>query len=183
MSNWLSKYTSSRYIVIWYWPKTSFKPFTFTYTYICTLLRFNNIKCSNDKIWLITLFYYILGRRGSEDFGELPPSPPLHRTTSMNKVKDRSRLRPRLPRCQSRQSTLDSTSTDEFDCAKEIEIIEVHNLKHNQNEQIFELQKKLTNAEEEIRNLEEKIARFVWKQKNIHFICILRWTTVDYSIF
>lgn len=77
----------------------------------------------------------------------------------MNKVKDRARLRPRLPRCQSRQSTLDSTSTDEFDCAKEIEILEIHNLKHKQNEELFELQKKLTKAEDDIKVLEEEIAR------------------------
>lgn len=112
-------------------------------------------------IYSINAFSCASGRRGSEDFSELPSSPSLNRSTSMNKVKDRARLRPRLPRSQSRQSTLDSTSTDEFDCAKEIEIVEIHNLKHKQNEEIFELQKKLTKAEDEIRTLEEDIARLV----------------------
>ncbi|XP_023311180.1 protein outspread [Anoplophora glabripennis] len=94
------------------------------------------------------------GRRGSEDWSELPPSPPPNRL-SINRVKDRARLRPRLPRCQSRQSTLDSTSTDELDCAKENDFTSVSKT----GEDITEIQKKLTKAEEAVRTLEEEIAR------------------------
>lgn len=96
-----------------------------------------------------------LGRRGSEDWSELPPSPPPNRL-SLSRVKDRARLRPRLPRCQSRQSTLDSTSTDELDCAKENEFPSVS----KNGEDITEIQKKLTKAEEAVRTLEEEIARY-----------------------
>lgn len=65
-------------------------------------------------------------------------------------------MRPRLPRCQSRQSTLDSTSTDELDCAKEMDFMSV-----NKNcEDIAEIQKKLNRAEETVRTLEEEIARY-----------------------
>lgn len=96
------------------------------------------------------------GRRGSEDWSELPPSPPLNRL-SLSKVKDRTRLRPRLPRCQSRQSTLDSTSTDELDCAKEPDHVELNN---RQNLEVTEIQKSLANALGEIQILEEEIARY-----------------------
>ncbi|KAG5888247.1 hypothetical protein JTB14_027929 [Gonioctena quinquepunctata] len=99
------------------------------------------------------------GRRGSEDWSELPPSPPLTKS-SLSRVKDRARLRPRLPRCQSRQSTLDSTSTDELDCAKEPENVQIQILLNNKrDEEINELQKKLFQAEENIQLLEEEIAR------------------------
>lgn len=104
--------------------------------------------------------YLISGRRGSEDWSELPCSPPLSRP-SLNRVKDRARIRPRLPRCQSRHSTVDSTSTDELDCAKEPDNVQIHNLMNaKQNEEIDELQKKLRRAEEEVRFLEEEIARY-----------------------
>ncbi|XP_056631598.1 protein outspread [Diorhabda sublineata] len=99
------------------------------------------------------------GRRGSEDWSELPPSPPMNRL-SLNRVKDRARLRPRLPRCQSRHSTLDSTSTDELDCAKEPDTVHLHNaINDKQNEEIVELQLKLQKAAEEVRLLEEEVAR------------------------
>lgn len=99
-----------------------------------------------------------IGRRGSADWSELPPSPPLNRL-SLSRVKDRSRLRPRLPRSQSRQSTLDSTSTDELDCAKEPDV-EIRNCLNKQNAELNDLQKKLSKAEEEVRALEEEIARY-----------------------
>ncbi|RZC41451.1 outspread, partial [Asbolus verrucosus] len=98
------------------------------------------------------------GRRGSEDWSELPPSPPLTRT-SLTRVKDRTRVRPRLPRCQSRQSTLDSTSTDEMDCVKLSETVELNNEINKQNVEINDLQKQLAKSVEEVRNLEEEIAR------------------------
>ncbi|XP_072376482.1 uncharacterized protein osp [Diabrotica undecimpunctata] len=99
------------------------------------------------------------GRRGSEDWSELPPSPPLNRL-SINRVKDRARLRPRLPRCQSRYSTVDSTSTDELDCAKEPDNVQLHNaFNSKQNDEMVELEKKLQKAEEEVQLLEEEIAR------------------------
>ncbi|CAH0558226.1 unnamed protein product [Brassicogethes aeneus] len=96
------------------------------------------------------------GRRGSEDWSELPPSPPLSRLT-LGKVKDRTRLRPRLPRCQSRQSTLDSTSTDELDSVKApIDVVESNNTK---NSEVVEIQRQLANALGEVQVLEEEIAR------------------------
>lgn len=98
------------------------------------------------------------GRRGSEDWSELPPSPPLTRM-SLTRVKDRTRLRPRLPRCQSRQSTLDSTSTDELDCVKLSETVELNNEINKQNMEISDLQKQLAQSIEEVRNLEDEIAR------------------------
>nr|XP_023020013.1 protein outspread [Leptinotarsa decemlineata] len=99
------------------------------------------------------------GRRGSEDWSELPPSPPLTKL-SLSKVKERARLRPRLPRNQSRQSTLDSTSTDELDCAKDPDNVQIHMLLNNkQEEEINDLQKKLYKAEDDVRFLEEEIAR------------------------
>lgn len=98
-----------------------------------------------------------IGRRGSADWTELPPSPPLNKL-SLSRVKDRSRLRPRLPRSQSRQSTLDSTSTDELDCAKEPDV-EIRNSLNKQNAEFNDLQNKLSKAEEEVRSLEEEIAR------------------------
>jgi hypothetical protein len=97
------------------------------------------------------------GRRGSEDWGELPPSPPPSRT-SLNRVKS-TRGKPRLPRCQSRQSTLDSTSTDELDCVKLSETVELNNVINKQNFEIGDLQKQLAKSIEEARSLEEEIAR------------------------
>lgn len=98
------------------------------------------------------------GRRGSEDWGELPPSPPPSRT-SLNRVKS-TRGKPRLPRCQSRQSTLDSTSTDELDCVKLSETVELNNVINKQNFEIGDLQKQLAKSIEEARSLEEEIARW-----------------------
>ncbi|XP_066141758.1 protein outspread isoform X2 [Euwallacea fornicatus] len=98
------------------------------------------------------------GRRESGDWSELPPSPPLNRLAL--RVKDRARVRPRPPRCQSRQSTLDSTSTDELDCAKDpmdtsLEMPSVP----NGNELISDLQKQLAWSAQEVNKLEEEIAR------------------------
>ncbi|KAH1024624.1 hypothetical protein HUJ05_004084 [Dendroctonus ponderosae] len=98
------------------------------------------------------------GRRESGDWSELPPSPPFNRLGL--RVKDRARQRPRLPRCQSRQSTLDSTSTDELDCAKDSS--ENHHIELavlSDNEIISDLQKQLARSAQEVNNLEEEIAR------------------------
>lgn len=78
---------------------------------------------------------------------------------SLTRVKDRTRLRPRLPRCQSRQSTLDSTSTDELDCVKLSETVELNNEINKQNMEISDLQKQLAQSIDEVRNLEDEIAR------------------------
>ncbi|CAH1130205.1 unnamed protein product [Ceutorhynchus assimilis] len=99
------------------------------------------------------------GRRESGDWSELPPSPPSNRLAL--RVKDRARLRPRLPRCQSRQSTLDSTSTDELDCAKDPIMDSAFDASpvNNGNEMISELQRQLARSALEVNNLEEEIAR------------------------
>lgn len=111
------------------------------------------------------------GRRGSEDWSELPPSPSppsqqqFVRGGSLMRAKDRTRLRPRLPRCQSsRQSTLDSTSTDELDCVvskvvvpESVELL--HNSINKQNVEINDLQKQLAKALDDVQCLEEEIAR------------------------
>ncbi|KAF5287073.1 hypothetical protein FQA39_LY16058 [Lamprigera yunnana] len=97
------------------------------------------------------------GRRGSGDWGELPPSPPLTRT-ALNRVKERARARPRLPRCQSRQSTLDSVSTDELEAAKETAEIELRNTLNKQSAEIDELKKQLCSAVGEVQNLESELA-------------------------
>ncbi|XP_060517884.1 protein outspread [Cylas formicarius] len=98
------------------------------------------------------------GRRGSEDWNELPSSPLLNRLPI--RVKDRVRLRPRLPRCQSRQSTLDSTSTDELDCAKEsVDTVDLHNSINKSQEMIGDLQTQLAKSTQEVAHLEEEIAR------------------------
>jgi chromosome segregation ATPase len=65
-----------------------------------------------------------------------------------------------LPRCQSRQSTLDSTSTDELDCVKLSETVELNNVINKQNFEIGDLQKQLAKSIEEARSLEEEIARW-----------------------
>lgn len=97
------------------------------------------------------------GRRGSEDWSELPPSPPLTRL-SLNRTKsNRCRIGQRISRNQSRQSTLDSTSTDELDCAKittDCSIIENKSLI-----EVEELQKQLMKALNEVESLQEEIAR------------------------
>ncbi|KAK5647033.1 hypothetical protein RI129_005497 [Pyrocoelia pectoralis] len=98
------------------------------------------------------------GRRGSGDWGELPPSPPLTRT-AINRVKERARTRPRLPRSQSRQSTVDSVSTDELDTAKDTAEIELRNVLNKQTTEIDELKRQLFDAMEEIKNLEDELAR------------------------
>lgn len=100
------------------------------------------------------------GRRGSEDWGELPPSPPLART-SLARVKEKARARPRLPRCQSRQSTLDSVSTDELDTSSRDsnDSVDLKNTINKQKAEIDDLQKQLAKAVSEIQILEEEINR------------------------
>lgn len=100
------------------------------------------------------------GRRGSEDWGELPPSPPLART-SLARVKEKARARPRLPRCQSRQSTLDSVSTDELDTSSRDsnDSIDLKNTINKQKAEIDDLQKQLAKAVSEIQILDEEINR------------------------
>ncbi|KAK4880362.1 hypothetical protein RN001_008508 [Aquatica leii] len=98
------------------------------------------------------------GRRGSGEWNELPPSPPLTRT-ALNRVKERARARPRLPRSQSRQSTVDSVSTDELDTAKEGADIELRNTLNKKSAEIDELKKQLCNAVGDVQNLESELAR------------------------
>lgn len=100
------------------------------------------------------------GRRGSGDWGELPPSPPLPRT-SLARVKERARARPRLPRCQSRQSTLDSVSTDELDTSSRDsnDSVDLKNTINRQKAEIDDLQKQLSKAVGEVQVLEEEIIR------------------------
>lgn len=103
------------------------------------------------------------GRRGSEDWSELPPSPPLNRA-SLNKVKERVRLRPKLPRAQSRQSTVDSTSTDELDCAiinkeNNSETVELHNSINKHNSEVEELKTRLNLTLGQVNTMQEEIAR------------------------
>lgn len=107
------------------------------------------------------------GRRGSEDWGELPPSPPLART-SLARVKEKARARPRLPRCQSRQSTLDSVSTDELDTSSrdsnDNNNIDLKNTINKQKAEIDDLQKQLGKAVSEIQILDEEILRLKKQQ-------------------
>lgn len=100
------------------------------------------------------------GRRDSEDWGDLPPSPPLSRTM-LAKVKERTRLRTRLPRNQSRQSTLDSVSTDELDSCKEPDDVEIRNTINKQIVEIDGLRKQLSNALSEMSYLETELTRYV----------------------
>lgn len=111
------------------------------------------------------------GRRGSEDWGELPPSPPLART-SLARVKEKARARPRLPRCQSRQSTLDSVSTDELDTSSRdsSDSVDLKNSINKQKAEIDDLQKQLAKAVSEIQILEEEINRL----KKLHSESLVR---------
>lgn len=111
------------------------------------------------------------GRRGSEDWGELPPSPPLART-SLARVKEKARARPRLPRCQSRQSTLDSVSTDELDTSSRdsSDGVDLKNTINKQKAEIDDLQKQLAKAVSEIQVLEEEINRL----KKLHSESLMR---------
>ncbi|VEN49846.1 unnamed protein product [Callosobruchus maculatus] len=102
------------------------------------------------------------GRRGSEEWSstpgstDLPPSPPpSHRggPNSLGRLKERARVRPRLPRSGapgSRHSTADSTSTDELDCVVKPQLPQ---------QDVHQLREKLAGAEKEIQALEEEIAR------------------------
>lgn len=96
------------------------------------------------------------GRRGSEDWSELPPSPPLTRLPLNRTKSNRCRIGQRLSRNQSRQSTLDSTSTDELDCAK---IVTDCIVEHKSLIEVEELQKQLTKALTDVESLQEEIAR------------------------
>lgn len=98
------------------------------------------------------------GRRDSGDWSELPPSPPLARTI-LTRVKEKTRARPKLPRCQSRNSTVDSVSTDELDSCKDQENLELKNTTKQHNE-VETLKKKLQTAENEIKNLEAELLRY-----------------------
>ncbi|XP_018320497.1 protein outspread isoform X2 [Agrilus planipennis] len=109
------------------------------------------------------------GRRGSEDWGEGPPSPPLTRS-SLSRVKERTRSRPRLPRAQSRQSTVDSVSTDELDSAKDVINLELRNSLNRQGAEMDDLKKQLNEATEEVRNLENQLERL----KKVHSECLTR---------
>lgn len=124
-------------------------------------LQFLPSKSNNQSINPIHRTASEGGRRGSEDWGELPPSPPLTRT-SLSRVKEKTRARPRLPRCQSRQSTLDSVSTDELDTSSGRDSnndIDLKNTINKQKAEIDDLQKQLSKAVGEVQALEEKINR------------------------
>ena len=66
-----------------------------------------------------------------------------------------------MPRCQSRHATLDSTWTDELDCAKDPSDnnVELHKSINKSNEVISDLQKQLARSAQDITCLEEEIAR------------------------
>lgn len=99
------------------------------------------------------------GRRGSEDWGDLPPSPPLARTP-LAKVKERARSRPKLPRCQSRHSTLDSVSTDELDSgSRDLDGVDLKNTINKQKAEIDDLQQQLSKAVSKVHSLEEEVNR------------------------
>ncbi|XP_022901858.2 protein outspread [Onthophagus taurus] len=99
------------------------------------------------------------GRRDSGDWGDLPPSPPLSRT-ALAKVKERTRIRPKLPRSQSRQSTIDSVSTDELDGFKEPDEVDYKNMINKQTVEVDGLRKQLSNALSEIQHLESELTRY-----------------------
>lgn len=98
------------------------------------------------------------GRRDSEDWTDLPPSPPLCRTT-IAAVKDKVRLKSKLPRNQSRQSTLDSVSTDELDTCKQQPDMEIQTTINKQTIEIEGLKQQLSNATNEVQCLEAELVR------------------------
>ena len=98
------------------------------------------------------------GRRDSGDWSELPPSPPLSRTM-LAKVKERTRLRQRLPRSQSRQSTVDSVSTDELDACREPDSVDLKNTINKQMVEIEGLKKQLATAHGDVETLETELGK------------------------
>lgn len=98
------------------------------------------------------------GRRDSGEWSELPSSPPLARTI-LARVKERTRTRLKIPRCQSRQSTVDSVSTDELDSCRNPRDLEFRNTIDKQSIDIVNLRKKLDSADNEIQRLETEISR------------------------
>lgn len=82
----------------------------------------------------------------------------LTKNVLARKYQEKMRTRPKVIRCQSRHSTLDSVSTDELDACKEPEI-EFRNVINKQTLEIENLRKKCNNAESEIQNLEIEISR------------------------
>lgn len=100
------------------------------------------------------------GGRRSGDWSEFSPTSPLDKF-NLFRLKDRGRLRVKLTRSQSsRHNTVDSTSTDELDCVKEVDQIDFggNNIKHSSLE-LIELQNQLTKALKEKNELEGEIAR------------------------
>lgn len=93
-----------------------------------------------------------------EEWSELPRPSTLTKNVLARKHADKTRMRPKLIRCQSRQSTLDSISTDELDACKEPDV-ELRNVINKQTIEIENLKKKCNNAEAEIQNLEVEISR------------------------
>lgn len=99
------------------------------------------------------------GRRDSEDWGDYSASSPIPKTL-LTRVKDRNRLRPKLPRCQSRQSTVDSVSTDELDGFN----LPIVDLKSSfgagfTTSEVDDLKKQLNHARNDIQNLEMEVTR------------------------
>lgn len=94
-----------------------------------------------------------------EDWTELPATPPLPKNV-LARVKEKSRARPKLPRSQSRQSTVDSVSTDDLDTYREPDDVELRNTINKQSIEIENLKKKCANAGKEIENLEAEISRY-----------------------
>ncbi|KRT84811.1 Pleckstrin homology domain containing protein [Oryctes borbonicus] len=99
------------------------------------------------------------GRRDSEDWGDLPPSPPSPKAT-FAKAKDKPRLRSKLPKSQSRQSTIDSVSTDEIDGYKQPDEVEIKNTINKQAVEIDALKQQLSCALNEMQTLETQLARY-----------------------
>ncbi|KAK9759226.1 PH domain [Popillia japonica] len=128
------------------------------------------------------------GRRDSEDWGEIPSSPPLPKN-AFAKVKDRSRQKTKLPRNQSRQSTLDSVSTDEqktklprnqsrqstldsvstdeIDACKLPDEVEMKNSVNKQTLEMDVLKQQLSCALTEMQNLETQLSRYESPDINI----------------
>ncbi|GJQ70639.1 putative PH domain protein [Trypoxylus dichotomus] len=99
------------------------------------------------------------GRRDSEDWGDMPSSPPSPKTI-FAKAKDKSRLRNKLPKSQSKQSTVDSIPTDETDGYKQSDEIEIKNTVNKQAVEIDGLKQQLSCAVNKMHNLEIQLARY-----------------------
>ncbi|XP_017785989.1 PREDICTED: protein outspread isoform X2 [Nicrophorus vespilloides] len=97
------------------------------------------------------------GRRDSEDWSEYNPTSPMEKKTLLGRVRDRNRLRPKLPRSQSRQSTVDSVSTDELDTG-------FKDNDQTMTAEVDDLKKQLTNASNDLQMLESEITRLKKQQ-------------------